>query len=359
MDSRTKNTIPITELVKSDILTQNIEEQQQSLVKTPSKKSSSSFFSSWFGTTPEKDNEEISTQIQSISNLNPSALDSGISPEVYESNQEILFSEKPDSFIVSGPKSSRKSSSSSSNKSFFDFSEEPESESSSSLFFSDSSEDSLSKSASSSSSSSTFSFLGFLSNITWTTWLVIILLLAFVGFNIFVYLAKGTQDITNTFAPLLKKILGFFGIATLGTTKQIVEVSGEGTKGVINTGANIATGAVNTVQKGADSLPPKPRTKEENVEDQIRGQNTRFNENDYVDNTGLGKALNSTQPQKEGGYEAALAASTLQGDGKAGWCLIGRDDGYRSCAQITESDTCMSGNIFPSREICVNPMLRM
>ena len=42
---------------------------------------------------------------------------------------------------------------------------------------------------------------------------------------------------------------------------------------------------------------------------------------------------------------------------KVGWCYIGEDRGYRSCAHT--SDICMSGNIFPSKEICVNPSLRV
>jgi len=38
--------------------------------------------------------------------------------------------------------------------------------------------------------------------------------------------------------------------------------------------------------------------------------------------------------------------------------VIGEDQGYRSCIQVGDNDTCMSGDIFPSQEICVNPKLR-
>ena len=41
---------------------------------------------------------------------------------------------------------------------------------------------------------------------------------------------------------------------------------------------------------------------------------------------------------------------------KVGWCYIGEDRNYRSCAYT--SDTCMSGNIFPTQELCINPNLR-
>ena len=44
--------------------------------------------------------------------------------------------------------------------------------------------------------------------------------------------------------------------------------------------------------------------------------------------------------------------------GKAGWCYIGEDRGFRTCAQVGVNDKCMSGEIFPSQEICINPNLR-
>jgi hypothetical protein len=46
------------------------------------------------------------------------------------------------------------------------------------------------------------------------------------------------------------------------------------------------------------------------------------------------------------------------GSGKAGWCFIGEDREFRTCSQIGENDQCLSGDIFPSQEICMNPNLR-
>ena len=43
---------------------------------------------------------------------------------------------------------------------------------------------------------------------------------------------------------------------------------------------------------------------------------------------------------------------------KAGFCYIGEDRGFRSCIRVTENDTCMSGDIFPTKELCINPNLR-
>jgi len=43
---------------------------------------------------------------------------------------------------------------------------------------------------------------------------------------------------------------------------------------------------------------------------------------------------------------------------KSGWCFIGEDRGFRSCIQVNENEKCMSGDIFPSQDICINPNLR-
>jgi len=44
---------------------------------------------------------------------------------------------------------------------------------------------------------------------------------------------------------------------------------------------------------------------------------------------------------------------------KSGYCYIGEDRGFRSCIEVTKDMKCMSGDIFPTREVCVNPRLRV
>ena len=43
---------------------------------------------------------------------------------------------------------------------------------------------------------------------------------------------------------------------------------------------------------------------------------------------------------------------------KSGYCYVGEDRGYRSCVKVTEKQQCMSGDIFPTNDICINPTLR-
>lgn len=47
-----------------------------------------------------------------------------------------------------------------------------------------------------------------------------------------------------------------------------------------------------------------------------------------------------------------------QNQRKSGYCYIGEDRGFRSCIKVGINDKCMSGNIFPTKAICINPKLR-
>jgi hypothetical protein len=41
-----------------------------------------------------------------------------------------------------------------------------------------------------------------------------------------------------------------------------------------------------------------------------------------------------------------------------GFCYIGYENGQRECANVFDGDICMSGEIFPKLDICINPRLR-
>jgi hypothetical protein len=197
------------------------------------------------------------------------------------------------------------------------------------------------------SSSSSEGLFDGLKNISLTTWLIIILILAFLGFNIFVYLAKGTQDISNFFGPFFQKIFG----TTFTVAGQTVDVAAEGSKAVVSGTATAVNTGLSAVQ---DITPNKANSS-------VSGEPIVKQNPNKVDNNTLNKALNTTQVQQMPNSmdpESDNADSSIQGGGKSGWCYIGMDRGFRSCAQVNDNDICMSGDIFPTQEICVNPRLR-
>jgi len=198
--------------------------------------------------------------------------------------------------------------------------------------------------SSSLSTSDDTGFFDSLKNINATTWFIIILILAFLGFNIFAYLAKGTQSVADIFAPLMEKIFG----ASVAVTGQAVDVSAEGAKAVVGTTADVVQGGLTAVQ----NITPNPA----GAPSSIKAQPVNQKQDDVMQQSTLNRALNTAQNQQspQQDYEAHDASSSL----KSGWCFIGEDRGFRSCAQVGVNDTCMSGEIFPNNEICMNPNLR-
>ena len=209
----------------------------------------------------------------------------------------------------------------------------------------------------SSSDNSMSSFFDWIKDISLTTWILVVLILTFLGFNIFVYLAKGTQEVNSVFAPLIQKIASIFG----GVTGQVVDVSAEGAKAVVNTSADV----VSTGLTGVQNITPSKQVQPKTSQTKTKGQDikTTFPQGDVAQANTLNKAINSSTAQKQQvngeEYQADEATSSIQnGASKAGWCYIGEDRGFRSCAEVGVNDTCMSGDIFPTSQVCVNPSLR-
>lgn len=186
-----------------------------------------------------------------------------------------------------------------------------------------------------SSTSSNWSYNNWNLN-AWTIILVIIVL-ALLGINVFSYLANGTTIFTNVFKIILEffyKITGKTITATANTSVAVINAAAEGGKEITHLSADIVDAGLTGVQ---DTLKPIQR------------------------DNGLNHALNSSPPQKEKehgeDYEPNEATSSIQ-ENKSGWCFIGEESDVRTCAKVGQNDKCMSGDIFPSRDICVNPSLR-
>lgn len=193
----------------------------------------------------------------------------------------------------------------------------------------------------------------YLSSISITTWIIIFFVLAFLGFNIFVYLAKGSQDITNFFKPIIINILGAFGMAGV----EVIDTGATGTKAIVNTTADVIDSGLTNLQNAL------PQGKQSSTSAGGTSLQNSIPHADIMQNNTLNKALNNSNVEKNIGqtrdYEADDTSSSIQkGQSKGGYCYIGEERGYRSCMQVDTGDVCMSGEIFPTSEICVNPSLR-
>ena len=203
-------------------------------------------------------------------------------------------------------------------------------------------------------------------NITLQTWIIIILLLAFLGINIFAYLAKGTQETVSIFEPIFK----FFGYTTLTTTKQTIETSAKGATSGINMVAGTTTGAIDNIIQTPDTETPvatsgtstgvSSNVPQGNISTSLPVQNNIQKNSAKIEKwqeDALSKALSSAE-QKQNQVSPDDSRSSIQTTGKSGWCYIGDDQGLRTCSEIGVNDVCISGDVFPTQPVCINPNLR-
>lgn len=246
---------------------------------------------------------------------------------------------------------------------------------------------------SSSSSSSLFKKVFF--------WIAIILVLAFLGFNIFAYLAYGTDIFTSLAAPFTYTIAYFTG----ETAKTTLTHTSQGTQAIVNESSNFlqiflkfmtdlfnntlvfvtttSTSAIDYLQsnmKNLESSIEKDKTTNVKPEKQIpekqipeKNANTKEtsddnDDNDDNDDSSLLKEERKVEArvpnvsddikkliiQKEKTEPEPVHSDTQQN----GYCYIGKINNSRYCAKVSSKNSCMSGDIFPTMAVCINPNLK-
>ena len=188
-------------------------------------------------------------------------------------------------------------------------------------------------------------------------WLILIIVLAFVGFNIFSYLAKGTDvllQFTLFFTDIFKNI-----------SKFIVNIGATGIQSASDVGASAIDTSLEVVKENTDGRPnePEPQQQQQGQQQQQSQQQQQGQQQQqlYMQQQ---KPYPTSYPQSNEFPPSQtemepMPASAMDADNKSGWCLVGQEQGFRSCIEVNEFDKCISGNIFPSKDICTNPNLRV
>lgn len=174
----------------------------------------------------------------------------------------------------------------------------------------------------------------------WTIarYILIIIIFAFLGFNIFSALGVATDNTKGFFASILSS----FGFGVGETIKQTVDTTAKGTKTGVDAVAGTVDDAVTLLEKS------------------VGANNVKFNRVDKK-NISTEKAIKSALKKQQSNIpqpDDATSSTQQFQKGKSGYCYIGEDRGFRSCIKVGEGDKCMSGDIFPTNEICINPNLR-
>lgn len=197
----------------------------------------------------------------------------------------------------------------------------------------------------------------FFSNIGWMQIVLILIVLSFMGVNLFSNLAEVSDWFGDTFGPAFKKIFGFFGIVTVRATEKAVNITATGAKtgidivaGTVDSGLGVIEGQLQNAKQSAGSGSGASAGAGASA-------GLGLGSGAGAGSSALNMALADAHPQIPE-PDDTMSHTQKNGSNKAGFCYIGEDRGFRSCIKVNEADTCMSGQIFPTSDICVNPNLR-
>jgi len=206
-------------------------------------------------------------------------------------------------------------------------------------------------------------------------WIFIILLLAFLGFNIFKYLAQGTDIVTALLSPIAYVIAMVSG----DTAKTTLQHTSQGAQTIatessnflqillkfitdifnnsINFIATTSTSGINYLQSTIkqDKITSTKENENQNQdEDENEGEegdlkNERKIENRVQD---VSNSIKNLIVKKEDKVPEPSSSE------QHGYCYVGKENNIRHCAKVSSKSKCMSGDIFPTMDICINPKLR-
>jgi hypothetical protein len=179
--------------------------------------------------------------------------------------------------------------------------------------------------------------------------IAIVVILALLGINIFYYLGDAA-DFTSTIVDPIYKL---FGYETSSTVKQTVKTSAKGANVAVDSTAKATKQSIDYVEDIFDDTIPSNNT---TMAQSKQNTNNTTVAQDKLNNRPV--VNSNVTASNEDDNTLLINSVTPKSSGSVGYCYIGEDRGHRSCADISDENLCMSGEIFPSRDLCVNPNLR-
>ena len=196
--------------------------------------------------------------------------------------------------------------------------------------------------------------------------IIIIVILAILGVNIFLYLAEGTDiigDIIQNFVYILpESIAKTFRLSAIGT-----ESAGDFAADTLDDVSNVIKGDTENgkKRKGGESREDLEKVLEEEKErmekkKERKKKNRRVRDNKIreialkqVNEDNLKQAVENRDMEGISKYIDFLPAGSKYKTKKGTpWCYIGMDRGFKSCVKLNESEKCMSGKFFKTKGEC-------
>jgi len=172
---------------------------------------------------------------------------------------------------------------------------------------------------------------------------IIIILCVIIFFMLF------TSGVPNFIQTLFNSIYEFFmGILkSLGyITGSAINTTADVTGDVLRTGIDISEGTLHSIGNILSNTEPNTIPSQSQKPQQPESQPI-----DEVINVAPVKTEIVVPDNATNSIQNPIVAN------KSSWCLIGEYKGRRGCMEISEYDKCMSGQVFPTQSMCLNPVL--
>ena len=153
--------------------------------------------------------------------------------------------------------------------------------------------------------------------------LLSIIILLFLGINIFVLFGYIFQSIVYALKPVISSILLLFGVS-INTIGDLFDGIGDAIDSVLH----IFGDGIQSISKYSLN------NNEKNWNNNIYSNRHNIMPND----------TNSNIQQSNNSYK------------KQSWCLIGNTPGSKTCIPVSDSTKCMSGMVYDNEQMCINPV---
>ena len=160
------------------------------------------------------------------------------------------------------------------------------------------------------------------------------LILTILGINIFTILGNSIQNLSNVFGPFITNFLKALGYSS-GT---ILNTSADTVSDVAKTSIDIAEGSIQNIGNLLIASSGDNPLQKGTLEDSVTKNNS----------------LKYNDPKPDDSSNSIQKPITSD---KNNWCLVGEFENKRGCVPVTDSDKCLSGQIFPNQAMCLNPTL--
>jgi hypothetical protein len=179
--------------------------------------------------------------------------------------------------------------------------------------------------------------------------LLTLLILSFIGINLLSVSGNLLNELAKIFGPTFTNLASMFGYSTGELINNTADVAADATK----LGVDIAEGTaqdIGNLLKAASQGGMDEKQKKE-LDRLLNSPNCPSSVKNALEKH-HGAKKDDAEPTKS---DSAIQQPIASQKSKAGWCFVGDYDGTRGCVELDEHDKCMSGQIFPSQKMCLNP----